>query len=101
MNDWTQIRREKSLKSYAYATLYDNIGWVVYEDELQTVWDLSMEVMTEKRPVGPEIGPLPILNKWHIPTEGEISLAWDGDAIKPESLGINTNDHKNLTGLEK
>jgi len=100
MNDWTQIRQQRKLKSYAYATLYDNIGWVVYEDELQTVWDLSMEVMTEKRPVGPLKGDLPILNSWHIPTEGEISLAWDGEVIPPQSLGIDLHPEKNWTGLE-
>jgi uracil-DNA glycosylase family 4 len=100
MNDWTQLRKAHCLKSYAYATLYDNIGWVVFEDELQKVWDLSMEVMTEKRPVGPAEGSLPILHSWHIPTEGEISLAWDGEAISPQSLGIEPHPEKNLTGLE-
>jgi len=100
MNDWTQIKKALKLKSYAYATLYDNIGWVVYEEELQKVWDLSMEVMTEHRPVGPSSGPLPILNSWHIPTEGEISLAWDAAPIDPLSLGITLNPQKNLTGLE-
>jgi DNA polymerase I-like protein with 3'-5' exonuclease and polymerase domains len=101
MNDWTQIRRKLNLKSYAYATLYDNIGWVVYEDELQKVWDLSMEVMTTNRPVGPNIGELPILSNWKIPTEGDLSKAWDGASTKPEDLGIKPNNHLNLTGLEK
>lgn len=101
MNDWTQIRRDLKLKSYAYATLYDNIGWVVYEDELQKVWDLSMEVMTTKRPVGPKVGDLPILNEWKIPTEGDLSKSWDGQSTKPEDLGIKVNSHMNLTGLEK
>lgn len=101
MNDWTQLRRKLNLKSYAYATLYDNIGWVVYEDELQKVWDLSMEVMTTKRPVGPKVGDLPILNNWKIPTEGDLSKSWDGASVKPEDLGIKLNSHMNLTGLEK
>jgi uracil-DNA glycosylase family 4 len=100
MNDWTQIRRKRGLKSYAYATLYDNIGWVVYEDELQEVWDLSMEVMTTNRPVGPKVGDLTILNSWKIPTEGDLSKAWDGKSIKPEELGIDPHPEMNLTGLE-
>jgi len=101
MNDWTQTRQRLNLKSYAYATLYDNIGWVVYEDELQKVWDLSMQIMTTKRPVGPSIGDLPVLNNWKIPTEGDLSKSWDGVTTKPEDLGINPNSHMNLTGLEK
>jgi uracil-DNA glycosylase family 4 len=100
MNDWTQIRQKRGLKSYAYATLYDNIGWVVYEDELQEVWDLSMEVMTTNRPVGPKNGQLPILNSWKIPTEGDLSKAWDGPSTKPEALGIEPHPEMNLTGLE-
>jgi len=101
MNDWTQIRQKRGLKSYAYATLYDNIGWVVYEDELQEVWDLSMEVMTKNRPVGPAVGDLPILNSWKIPTEGDLSKAWDGPSTKPEDLGIDPHPEMNLTGLEE
>lgn len=100
MFDWVERRKKHNLKSYAYATLYDNIGWVVYEEELQKVWDLSMEVMTQDRPVGPAIGELPILNTWHIPTEGDISTAWDGPSIDPESLNIELHNEKNLTGLE-
>lgn len=101
MNDWTVSRKKLGLKSYAYATLYDNIGWVVYEDELQKVWDLSMEVMTTNRPVGPAIGELPILNNWKIPTDGDLSKSWDGASTNPEDLGIVLNNHMNLTGLEK
>lgn len=100
MDDWVQERARRNLKSYAYATLYDNIGWVVYEDELQEVWDLSMEVMTAKRPAGPSQGELPILNNWHIPTEGDLSQRWEGPTIKPESLGIEPHPELNLTGLE-
>lgn len=101
MNDWVQERAKRGLKSYAYATLYDNIGWVVHEDELQEVWDLSMEVMTADRPAGPKEGALPILNEWHIPTEGELSAEWEGAAIKPESLGIDPHEELNRTGLEQ
>jgi uracil-DNA glycosylase family 4 len=100
MNDWVQERAKRELKSYAYATLYDNIGWVVHEDELQEVWDLSMEVMTAKRPAGPKEGELPILHDWHIPTEGELSLKWEGPDIDPKSLGITLHEELNRTGLE-
>jgi hypothetical protein len=100
MNDWTIRRKALGLRSYAYATLYDNIGWVVYEDELQQVWDLSMEVMTQHRPVGPAVGDLPILNSWHVPTDGELSKAWSGEEADPKSLGIDLHPEKNLTGLE-
>jgi uracil-DNA glycosylase family 4 len=100
MNDWTEIRKRENLKSYAYATLYDNIGWVVYEDELQKVWDISQQVMTHNRPVGPVIGDLPILNDWRIPTEGDLSQSWDGKSTKPEDLGIDPHPEYNLTGLE-
>lgn len=100
MQDWAVLRKKYRLKSYAYATLYDNIGWVVFEDELQTVWDLSMEVMTTKRPVGPEIGEIPELAHCFIPTEGEISKEWEGKPIPPETLGINPRKELNKTGLE-
>jgi uracil-DNA glycosylase family 4 len=100
MHDWTVRREVEKLRSYSYSTLYDNIGWVVYEDELQKVWDISMEVMTAQRPVGPKDGEMPVLNKWHIPTEGALSKAWDGKETEPSALGIIENGHLNLTGLE-
>jgi uracil-DNA glycosylase family 4 len=103
MKDWVDSRQKYKFKSYSYATLYDNIGWVVYEDELQDIWDLSQEIMTYKRPVGPAIVDHPehaILNTWKIPTEGDISYGWDGKSLNPKDLGINLNEELNLTGVE-
>jgi DNA polymerase I-like protein with 3'-5' exonuclease and polymerase domains len=100
MQDWIRERHQRKLRSYAYTTLYDNIGWVVHEDELQDVWDISMRVMTSERPVGPLIGEIPELFNCHIPTDGELSYEWEGKLIDPTSLGINTHPELNLTGLE-
>jgi uracil-DNA glycosylase family 4 len=100
MDDWVQIQEARNLKSRIYATNYDNLGWIVHEDELQEVWDISMEVMTEKRPAGPPAGDLPALENWHIPTEGELSQEWEGKKTKPEELGIKPHPEKNRTGLE-
>lgn len=100
MADWIRRREQHQLKSFSYATLYDNIGWVTYEDELQEVWDISQTVMTTERPIGPKDGPNPEMANWHFPTDGEFSLTWEGKTIKPEELGVDPKPHRNLTGLE-
>jgi uracil-DNA glycosylase family 4 len=100
MYDWTVQKRLQKIRSYCYATLYDNLGWVVYEDELQKVWDVSQEIMTENRPVGPADGSRPQLAKWRIPTDAKLTKGWDGKATKPSELGIQLHPEKNLTGLE-
>lgn len=101
MGDWSRIRKAQNLKSYAYATLYDNIGWVVYEDEMQKVWDISQEIMTQNRPIGPIDGPRKELTTRKIPTDGQISKGWEGETTKPEALGIIMHPEKNKTGLEE
>lgn len=100
MADWTRRRQQEALKSYAYATLYDNIGWVVYEDETQKIWDLAHTVMTTERPVGPKDGEKPEMANWHFPIDPEFSETWEGETIDPSSLGIDLKPERNLTGLE-
>jgi uracil-DNA glycosylase family 4 len=100
MADWIRRRKETKLKSYAYATLYDNIGWVAYEDELQQVWDLSQTVMTTERPIGPKTGSRPEMANWHFPADGQFSHTWEGKGLKPHEVGVTVNPAANLTGLE-
>lgn len=100
MADWVRRREQSKVKSYSYATLYDNIGWVVHEDELQEIWDLSQTVMTTERPVGPKDGENPNMANWHFPTDGEFSQTWEGKTIDLKTLGINPKKERNLTGLE-
>lgn len=100
MADWIRRREQTKVKSYSYATLYDNIGWVVYEDELQEIWDLSQTVMTTERPVGPKDGENPEMANWHFPTDGEFSKTWEGEKIDLKTLGVNPKKERNLTGLE-
>ena len=100
MADWVKRRKQLKLKSYAYATLYDNIGWVAYEDELQDIWDISQTVMTTERPIGPKDGEHPEMANWHFPTDGDFSKTWEGDTIKPAALGVDPKPYRNMTGLE-
>lgn len=96
MAHWTKERRRQKLRSYQFYTLYDAIGWVIPEDELQQTWDTSIQIMTAQRP----IAPTGIAAKWLIPTDGKLSKCWSGeDKVKPESLGINKRDEWNITGL--
>jgi len=98
--DWSREKSERELNTYAYATNYDNIGWVVPENELQEAWDVSQLIMTTNRPVGPKDGEKPELATRHFPTEGEFSIRWEGKTIPLEELGVEAHPELNLTGLE-
>ena len=98
MRDWAVLKPRYGIqKSYAQMTLYDAMGWVVHEDELQKVWDASAEIMTVNRPCGP---PGSGLERCRIPTDGKFCRRWNGPELKPAELGVVERPEHGLTGLE-
>ena len=93
MHEWTQRRKQLGLKTRAFYTLYDALGWHVPQDELQTVWTISAEVMTMNRPVLPD-------RPWTIPTDGKIRTNWESGDRDPATLGVKNDPNTNLTNLE-
>ena len=75
LNDWEIQKKKYNLKSEVFLSFYDAIGWHVPEAEARTVAEISHEIMTTKRPVGP-------LDNRTIPTEGKFMHNWEGDKIK-------------------
>jgi DNA polymerase I-like protein with 3'-5' exonuclease and polymerase domains/uracil-DNA glycosylase len=69
--EWEQIKRKYNLKSNVFLSLYDAIGWHTPEKEAQTIAEISHEIMTLKRPVGPN-------DNHTIPTEGTFTHYWEG-----------------------
>ena len=94
MAEWSRRRNQLKLKSRTFYTLYDALGWHCPVDELQTVWNISAEVMTKNRPVLPDL-------PWCIPTDGKIKTNWESGDIDLEKLGIQDDPTSNLTLLEK
>ena len=88
MYEWTQRRRQLGLKSRAFYTLYDALGWHVPQAELQTVWTISGEVMTKNRPVLPD-------RPWCIPTDGKIKTNWESGDIELDKLGVKDDPASN------
>lgn len=102
MHAWTEFRKENDLKSWAYMTLYDALGWAVSLDEVDTVWNNSMRIMTSDRPICPVDGPNPKNGKRFIPTDGKLSQGWDADTFKLDKFPITDQSAElNKTGLEK
>jgi hypothetical protein len=75
MLDWEKKRQKYNLKSELFMTLYDALGWDVPDNEIPTVAEISHDIMTTERPVGP-------LDSRTIPTEGEFIECWEGEPIK-------------------
>lgn len=98
MRDWAVLKGRYGIKhSYAQMTLYDAMGWVVHEDELQKVWDASAEIMTLNRPCGP---PGSGLERCRIPTDGKFCQRWNGPDLTLAELGVVDRPEYKLTGLE-
>jgi uracil-DNA glycosylase len=73
--DWDLIKRRYKLKSEIFLSLYDALGWHGPESEAQNLAEITHDLMTTNRPVGP-------LNPATIPTEGSFSHFWEGPSIK-------------------
>lgn len=102
MHAWTEYRKEKNLKSWAYMTLYDALGWAVSLDEIDDVWNNSMRVMTAERPVCPPDAPNPKNGHRFIPTDGKLSQGWDANTFELSKFAIKDRSAElNKTGLEK
>lgn len=71
INDWGRIKAKYNLKTEMFLSLYDACGWHIPVAEAETMIQLSHELMTVNRPVGP-------LDPRTIPTEGEIQEYWEG-----------------------
>ena len=69
--DWEEAKERYRLKTEVFLSLYDAIGWHVPDDEAKTVAEISHEIMSVKRPVGP-------LDSRTIPTEGKFMKYWEG-----------------------
>ena len=75
MIDWDKKRQKYNLKSELFMTLYDALGWEVKNEEISTIAEISHEVMTTERPVGP-------MDNRTIPTEGEFIEFWEGEKLE-------------------
>lgn len=79
INDWVKYKSKYKFKTNMWLSLYDAGGWHIPENEIQNVAEITHEIMTTKRPVGP-------FDNRTIPTEGDFTEYWEGKHLKEYSF---------------